>query len=51
MEYKVSFPECYKWMSANSKQYQQYIKTFLAKYHPRYELVRVEKYYAICKKK
>lgn len=51
MEYKISFPHCYKWMSSNTEQYEQYIKEFLSKYHPDYELVRIEKYHAVCRKK
>ncbi|SMF33550.1 hypothetical protein SAMN06296056_102808 [Priestia filamentosa] len=51
MQYEVSFPSCYKWMSSDAEQYEQYIKAFLAKYHPNLELVSITKHHAICIKK
>lgn len=51
MQYEISFPNCYKWMSSDREQYEKYIEAFLAKYHPNLELVRITKHHAVCRKK
>lgn len=55
MQYEVAIPECYVWMTKDSKDraklFKRYVIGYLAKTHPDLRLVKIKGLVAICERK